>query len=120
MVRLGGGEPIDARRTLFWIPLNYKYVISHIYVQGYNMPNMTLALPEDVYQIVKTHAEVRWSEIARRAIADYAKKLAMLDALTADSELTEEDIMKLDEKIKDGIFKHYKQRKEKRPEKKAA
>ena len=27
------------------------------------MPNMTLALSEDVYQIVKSHREVRWSEV---------------------------------------------------------
>ena len=71
------------------------------------MPNMTLALPEDVYQIVKSHNEIRWSEIARRAISDYAKKLALLDTLTANSELTEADIMKLDKKIKKGIHKHY-------------
>ena len=44
------------------------------------MPNMTLALSEDVYQIVKSHREVRWSEVARRAIEDYAKKIALLDA----------------------------------------
>ncbi|MEW5937195.1 MAG: hypothetical protein AB1665_05180 [Candidatus Thermoplasmatota archaeon] len=69
---------------------------------------MTLSLPEDVYRIVKEHGEVRWSEIARRAIADYAKRLALLDALTANSELTEKDIMELDEKIKAGILRHYK------------
>ncbi len=72
-----------------------------------DVPNMTLALPEDVYHIVKEHSEIRWSEIARRAITNYAKKLALLDALTADSELTEEDIMEIDEKIKESIFKHY-------------
>jgi hypothetical protein len=42
---------------------------------GDPVPNMTLSLPDDVYRIVKTHKEVRWSEIARRAIEDYAKKL---------------------------------------------
>lgn len=71
------------------------------------MPNMTLALSEDVYQIVKSHREVRWSEVARRAIEDYAKKIALLDALTSQSELTEEDVMELDEKIKEGVFKYY-------------
>ena len=72
------------------------------------MPNMTLSLPEDVYQIVKTHKEVRWSEIARRAIEDYAKKITLLNSMTAESELTEDDIMALDEKVKSGIRKHYK------------
>ena len=71
------------------------------------MANMTLSIPEDVYQIVKSHKEIRWSEVARRAIVDYAKKVALLDALTADSELTEDDIIKIDKKIKKGIHKHY-------------
>jgi len=71
------------------------------------MPNMTLSIPEDIYYIVKSHKEIRWSEIARKAIADYAKKLALMDAMLADSELTEEDVMKLDKKIKKGIHKHY-------------
>jgi len=71
------------------------------------MPNITLALPEEVYRVVKVHREIRWSEIARRAIEEYARKLTLLDALTADSELTEEDIMRLDEKVKEGILKYY-------------
>jgi len=72
------------------------------------MPNMTLSLPEDVYKIVKSHKEVRWSEIARRAIEDYAKKVALLNAMTAQSELTQDDIMALDKKIKSGVHQHYK------------
>ena len=71
------------------------------------MPNITLSLPEDIYRIVKEHKEIRWSEIARRAIEEYARKLALLDALTENSELTEEDIMLIDEKIKESIFRHY-------------
>ena len=72
------------------------------------MPNMTLSLPEDVYKIVKAHNEVRWSEIARRAIEDYAKKIALLNAMTQESKLTENDIMALDHKVKAEIQEHYK------------
>jgi hypothetical protein len=68
---------------------------------------MTLSLPKEVYEIVKSHKEIRWSEVARRAIEDYAKKLELLDVLTANSELTEDDIMKLEKKIKKAIHKHY-------------
>ena len=71
------------------------------------MPNMTLSLPEDIYWIVKAHNEVRWSEIARRAIEDYAKKIALLNAMTEKSDLTEDDIVALDHKVKAGIQKHY-------------
>jgi predicted CopG family antitoxin len=73
-----------------------------------SMPNMTLSLSEDIYEIVKTHKEIRWSEIARRAIEDYAKKVELLNAMTAQSELTEDDIMVLDKKIKSGVQQHYK------------
>lgn len=71
------------------------------------MPTITLSLPEDIYSIVEQHKEIGWSEIARRAIEDYAKKLILLDALTSESKLTEEDILEIDEKIKDGIYRHY-------------
>ena len=71
------------------------------------MPNMTLSIPEDIYHIVKSHRESRWSEVARAAIANYAKKLVLMDAMLADSELTEKDVMKLDKKLKRGIHKHY-------------
>jgi hypothetical protein len=70
---------------------------------GEPMPNMTLSLPEDVYKIVKSHKEVRWSEIARRAIEDYAKKVSLLNSMTAQSELTQDNIMVLDKKIKSGV-----------------
>jgi len=72
------------------------------------MPNMTLSLPEDTYKIVKTHKEIRWSEIARRAIEDYAKKIALLNDITAQSELNEDDIMEIDKEIKSGVHQHYK------------
>jgi predicted CopG family antitoxin len=82
------------------------------YLCGVNyMPNITLSLPDDVYEIVKKHREIRWSEIARRAIENYARKLVLLDALTSGSTLTEEDILEIDEKIKEGIYRYYLEKK---------
>jgi len=40
-----------------------------------NMGNITLSLPEDVYRKMKKYREIKWSEIARRAIIDYLKRL---------------------------------------------
>ena len=91
----------------------------HINTCGDVMPNMTLSLPEDVYKIVKAHNEVRWSEIARRAIEDYAKKIALLNAMTQESELSEEEITALDHKVKAGIQKHYKNKSSRSAERKA-
>jgi hypothetical protein len=36
------------------------------------------------------------------------KKIALMKAMTRESELTEEDIIALDPKVKEGIQKHYK------------
>lgn len=71
------------------------------------MPTMTLAVTEDLYDIIKRHNEVKWSEIARRAMWEYAKKLELLDKLTEKSELTESDVMEIDKSIKKSLAKHY-------------
>ena len=39
------------------------------------MPDITLSIPEDVYKIVKKHRDIKWNEIARRAIEEYARKV---------------------------------------------
>ena len=70
---------------------------------------MTLSIPEDLHMLIKKHNEIRWSEIARRAMWDYAKKLEILDAIASKSELTEEDIKELDKKVKKAVFEHYKE-----------
>jgi predicted CopG family antitoxin len=74
------------------------------------MPNMTLSLPDDVYRIVKRHKEIRWSEVARRAIEDYAKKLSVLDAMAKNSELPGDEVILLDADVKAGIGKHYRRK----------
>lgn len=74
------------------------------------MPDIPLSLPEDVHRIVKAHSEIRWSGIARRAIEEYAKKLALLDAMTIQSTVAEEEIMAPDSRVKEGIQEHYKKK----------
>ena len=39
------------------------------------MPNITLSLPDDIYKKMKKYSEIKWSEVVRKAIADYIKKL---------------------------------------------
>ncbi len=71
------------------------------------MPNMTLSIPEEIHSTIKQHNEIRWSEIARRAIVQEAKKLKLMDNLASKSKLTIKDIKEIDEKIKEGLFKRY-------------
>ena len=71
------------------------------------MVNITLSIPNELHELVKKHSEIKWSEIARRAMWIEARKLDLMDNLTAKSKLTEKDIEELDHKIKTGLLKRY-------------
>ena len=71
------------------------------------MVNMTLAIPDDLHDIMKKHSEIKWSEVARKALWEYAKKLDMLDELVSESKLKKEDVDDLDHIVKKAILKHY-------------
>lgn len=59
------------------------------------MTNMTLALPEELHRKMKAHPEIRWAEVARRAIAREVDRLAVYDRLLAGSKMTEEEAVRL-------------------------
>ena len=71
------------------------------------MTNMTLAVPEDLHEIMKRHNEIKWSEVARKALWDHAKKLELMDKLLSKSKLTEEDAERIGHKIKQGIARRH-------------
>jgi hypothetical protein len=71
------------------------------------MTNMTLAIPEDLYKIMKKHSEIKWSEVARQAIWTQVRKLELMDNLLSKSEFTEKDALILGRKIKQGIAKQH-------------
>jgi phage anti-repressor protein len=64
------------------------------------MPNITLSIPEELQGIIKRHSEIRWSEVARQAMIDFAKKLEMMEKIAKKSKLSEEDAIKIADKIK--------------------
>ncbi len=71
------------------------------------MVNMTLAIPEDLKKIMDKHKTTKWSEVAREAMWDQAKKLELMDKLVSNSKLTEEDALEIGRKIKHGIAKRH-------------
>jgi predicted CopG family antitoxin len=71
------------------------------------MPNITISVSEELYATIKRHRQVRWSEVARRSMELYAKKLSLLDKLLKNSELTEEDAIEIGRKIKHGVAKRH-------------
>ena len=75
------------------------------------MTNMTLAIPEDLHKIMKKHKEIKWTEVARQAMWERAKKLELMDTLLSKSELTEKDAIEIARKIKHEIAKKHRQNK---------
>ena len=68
---------------------------------------MTLAVPEDLHIIMRKHKEIRWSEVAREALWNQAKKLDFMDKILAKSTLTEKDALEIGRKVNRAIAKRH-------------
>lgn len=71
------------------------------------MANMTLAIPDDLHKVIRAHNEIKWSEIARRAMWEQAKRLEIMDKLVSNSKLKESDVDELDHIVKAGLAKRF-------------
>ena len=71
------------------------------------MGNITLAIPDDVRRDMKNFSEVRWSEVARKAIVSKLETLKLADSLAKKSKLTRADIDKFSKKIKNSATKRF-------------
>jgi predicted translin family RNA/ssDNA-binding protein len=74
------------------------------------LANVTLAVSEELRRIMKRHPEIKWSEVARQAMWEYAKRLEMMDDITTKSELTEKDALEIGQTIKAGLAAKYSKR----------
>ena len=71
------------------------------------MVNMTLAVPKELHRIVKRHPEIKWSEVARQAMWEYARKLELLDEIASKSTLSEREILVTDRAVKKRLAERY-------------
>ncbi len=67
------------------------------------MANITLSVPDDLHQKMKRHSEIKWSEVARRAIEKKVHDLELLNELTSKSKLSEKDVAEISERINKGL-----------------
>jgi len=79
------------------------------YLMVTRVVNVTFAVPEELHEIMRRHPEIKWSEIARKAIWEYARKLELMERLTLESRLSEKDVLELDKKVKAEIAKRYRE-----------
>jgi len=71
------------------------------------MTNMTLVIPEDLKKIMERHNEVKWSEVARRAMWEHARHLELMDRLVSKSKLTEKEALEIGRKIKKEVARRH-------------
>jgi len=72
------------------------------------MVNITLSVPEDMKKEMEKFPEMNWSEIARAAIKRRLILLKEFKEFTKDSELTEEDALRLGKDVNKALAKRYK------------
>ena len=63
------------------------------------MPNVTLALPEDLHEKMKQYSEIRWSEVVRKTITQKIEELEFMEKLAKKSKLTQKDVNDIAKKI---------------------
>lgn len=70
------------------------------------MPTITVNVDDGLKERMEEHPEINWSEVTRQAIREKITKLELLDELTADSELTDDDVDRIAAEIDEGARKH--------------
>ncbi len=69
------------------------------------MANITLAIPDELHHKIKTHSEIRWSEVVRCILQKKVEQFELLEKLTCKSKLTEEDAREISSKIDSVVAK---------------
>ena len=74
------------------------------------MPNVTLAIPEELHEKMKKHSEIRWSEVVRKTITEKIEDMEMMEKLVSKSKLTKNDVKEIAHKINGEVFKELNRR----------
>ncbi len=74
------------------------------------MPNITLSISDELKRGLDSLPELNWSEIVRNFLSEKVKRallLKKLDKLLENSELTEEDCIRLGREAKKSMHKRF-------------
>ncbi len=71
------------------------------------MGNITLSIPDNVQKEMKHFSEIRWSEVARKAIMERVEALKLGERMASKSKLTQADIDEFNRKIKASARKRF-------------
>lgn len=68
---------------------------------------MTLSVPEELYNKMKQHTELKWSDIARKSFENKLNEIELLDKLLSKSKLSEKNAEIIGHQIKAEIRKRF-------------
>lgn len=69
---------------------------------------LSVPLPEELKNEMEKHKEIKWVEVARRAIREKVQALEKLDEIMAKSGLAEGDVEKHSKAVKEKVWKRHK------------
>jgi hypothetical protein len=64
------------------------------------MANITLSIPDELHKKMKKFSELKWSEVARKAIEERINDLETIERIASKSKLTKKDAEEISKKIK--------------------
>ena len=64
------------------------------------MTNITLSIPEELHKKMKKFSDIKWSEVARKALEQRINDLEIMNKIASKSKLTSNDAEELAKKIK--------------------
>ena len=62
--------------------------------------NLTLSIPDELHEKIRGFSELRWSEIARKAIEQRINDMEIIERIASKSKLTQKDADEISKKIK--------------------
>lgn len=72
------------------------------------MAEVTFRIPKEIQEIISKHPEIQWEKFVKDSLWNFAKKIQLMDKITAKSKLSKEDVDNLDKIIKADLLKMYK------------
>jgi hypothetical protein len=67
---------------------------------------MSFSISDEVWERMNEHPEINWSEAARRSIEENLRELEALEEFNSDSDLTEEDAVRLGSELNADLAEH--------------
>ncbi len=74
------------------------------------MPNLTISIPDKLKEELSEFKIINWSEVAREAFEKKIVQLRVLESFSKDSELTQEDALRLGRKVNEALSKRFSKR----------